>query len=130
MNCVMCFVCCFQNKSKYTVCAYSKCGKYIAAGGENGEITIWDIGSGSIIRERKKTNETDAQSITSIDWHPTNSGELAYTDNTGQFGLIENILDADENGLDGENGMAEVNDDIDFGDSKYSWKIVFAVANI
>lgn len=105
------------------MCAYSKCGKYIAAGGEKGEITIWDIGTGKIVRERKKTDETDAQCITSIAWNPDNNGELAYTDNTGQFGLVKNLLDGDETALDGEDGMNEVNDEIDFGDSEYSLKL-------
>lgn len=106
-----------QNQSKYSVCSYSKCGKYIAAGGENGEFSVWDIDANKIIHE-EKSNDSDAQCITAIDWNPSNSSEFAYTDNTGQFGLIENITESDENVLerDEENGMDE---DI-FGGSEHS----------
>lgn len=110
---------CFQDKSaKYTVCSYSTCGKYIAAGKENGGVTVWNIGTGGILRERKRSNETDAQCITSIDWNPKQNGELAYTDNSGQFGLVENIIETDEHNLDDECDEVEENDNIDFGDSK------------
>lgn len=104
-------------RSKYSVCSYSKCGKYIAAGGENGEFSVWDIDTNKIIQEEKAT-DSDAQCITSIDWNPNNMSEFAYTDNTGQFGLIENITDVDENILerDEDNGMDE--DVIQYGDSK------------
>lgn len=106
-----------QNKSKYSVCSYSKCGKYLAAGGENGEFTVWDIDANKTIQE-DKMGDSEAQCITAIDWNPSNSGEFAYTDNTGQFGLIENITnDDDEDILERAeaNGMDE---DVDFGDRK------------
>lgn len=105
-----------QNKAKYSTCAYSKCGKYIAAGCENGEITIWDINANTIVRENR-SGDVEAQTITSIDWNPSNNGEIAYTDNSGQFGLVENIFENDDNFLDDE-AEAPVNDDVDFGDSK------------
>lgn len=89
----------------------------MAAGKENGGINVWNIGTGAIIRERKKSNEADAQCIVSIDWNPKENGELAYTDNSGQFGLIENITESDENFPDNEEAVAE-DDDIDFGDSR------------
>lgn len=106
-----------QKKTKYSTCAYSKCGKYIAGGCENGEITIWDINANKIVREERNGGDVEAQCITSIDWNPNHNGEIAYTDNSGQFGLIENIFESDENFLDDET-EAPVNNDIDFGDSK------------
>lgn len=102
------------------MCSYSKCGKYIGAGGENGEITIWDIEANKIIREMEKSTETEAQCITAIDWSPKHNGEFAYTDKTGQFGLVENIFGSDDNILDRDNEIEELNDDINFGDSEYS----------
>lgn len=100
------------------MCSYSKCGKFIAAGSEDGNFSIWDIDANKIIRENKST-DTEAQCITAIDWNPSNSGEFAYTDNTGQFGLVKNIIDSDDNYTDREeeNGMEE---DVDYGDSKHS----------
>lgn len=105
-----------QKKAKFSTCAYSKCGKYIAAGCENGEITIWDINANKIVRE-ERSGDVEAQCITAIDWNPSNNGEIAYTDNSGQFGLVENIFESDEYFLD-EEAEAPVNDDVDFGDSK------------
>lgn len=102
------------------MCSYSKCGKYLAAGGENGEFTVWDIEANKIIQE-DKSGDSEAQCITAIDWNPSNSGEFVYTDNTGQFGLIENITnDDDEDILERaeSNGMDE---DVDFG--KYQLRI-------
>lgn len=105
----------FQNQSKYSVCSYSKCGKYLAAGTEKGDFSIWDIDANKLISE-DKSDDTEAQCITAIDWNPNmDSLEFAYTDNTGQFGLIENIGDSDENMIDRDDELA-VDDDINFGD--------------
>lgn len=104
-------------RSKYSVCSYSKCGKYIAAGGENGEFSVWDIDTNKIIQEEKAA-DSDAQCITSIDWNPNNMSEFAYTDNTGQFGLIENITDVDENILERDEDIGMDEDVIQYGDSK------------
>lgn len=68
------------------------------------------------MREERR-GDVEAQCITAIDWNPSNNGEIAYTDNSGQFGLVENIFESDENFLDDE-AEAPVNDDVDFGDSK------------
>lgn len=105
-------------KSEYSVCCYSPCGTYIAAGGTNGEIVIWNIESNQLIREEKGGN-SDAQCIAAINWNPTNNGELAYTDNTGQLGLVVGIIDG-ENEDANENDLASVVDDngIDFDGSK------------
>lgn len=103
-------------KTKLSTCSYSKCGKYLAAGGENGEIFIWDINANKMIRETK-TGDIDAQCITAIDWNPNQNGELAYTDNSGQFGLVEKIFDSDDIVLDEEEGVS-VADELDYGDSK------------
>lgn len=106
--------------SEYTVCCYSPCGSYIAAGATNGEIVIWDIAANRLIREEKGGN-TDAQCIAAINWNPTNNGELAYTDNTGQLGLVVNIYDAGNESNDGrDDDIASAIDDngIDFDGSK------------
>lgn len=109
-----------QIKSDFSVCCYSHCGKYIAAGATNGEITVWDVAANRIIRE-EKTGINEAQCITSIDWSSNlvNNGELAYTDSSGQFGLIYDIIDGDNDFLNGDDELVENGDDVNFGDSKY-----------
>lgn len=109
---------CRQMKSEYSVCCYSPCGTYIAAGGTNGEIVIWNIESNQLIRE-EKGSVNEAQCIAAINWNPSNNGELAYTDNTGQLGLAVNIFDGDNEDGDNED-LTSVADDngIDFDGSK------------
>lgn len=108
-------------KSNYSVCAFSPCGGYIAAGGTNGEIVVWNIATNTVIGEEKE-NSSDAQCITSLCWNPSDNGELAYIDNTGQFGLVLNITeDSTEDIFDRreeEDAMINGDDDIDFGDSE------------
>lgn len=109
-----------QNRSKYSVCSYSKCGKYIAAGNESGDFSIWDIDANKLIQE-DRAGDNEAQCITAIDWNPNNNGEFAYTDNTGQFGLIENILDDDDddsNNILNREAENRMEDDIDYDGSK------------
>lgn len=114
----LCSLCRNQSKSNYSVCSYSKCGKYIAAGSESGEFSVWDIDANKIIDE-ENFGDNEAQCITAIDWNPTNNGEFAYTDNTGQFGLIENISDSYDNIVEREEIGDGMDEDIDFGDSEY-----------
>lgn len=88
---------------------------------------MWNIDANTIIQEGKH-GENEAQSITAIDWNPTDSSEFAYTDNSGQFGLIQNINDADEDGPEPED-INELAEEVDFGDSKYNRKFqVFGMA--
>lgn len=108
----------------YSVCCYSPCGKYIAAGGVSGEISIWSAKSGDKIKGDTKGN--DCQTITAIDWNPMNNGELAYTEISGQLGIVAGCYDdvAEDNVNDLIDEQADVdNNDVDFGDSKLRMKI-------
>ncbi|KAJ6644470.1 WD repeat and HMG-box DNA-binding protein 1 [Pseudolycoriella hygida] len=104
--------------SNYTVCSFSPCGKYIAAGTQTAEISVWEVRSGDVIKGETKASE--AHRITALDWNPANNGEFAYTDNTGQLGTIIDCYNIDENileiGID-ENGS--VDNDVDFGDIQF-----------
>lgn len=71
----------------FTVCRYSTCGKYLAAGTDRGDICVWHVRSGEAVEVMSK-EDVQAQSITAIIWNPANSDELAYTDNTGQLGTV------------------------------------------
>lgn len=104
-------------QSEYSVCCYSPCGNYIAAGGTNGEIVVWDIESNKLVREESRGSH-DAQCIAAINWNPTNNGELAYTDNTGQLGLVVNIIDGDsDDANDGDLMSIGGDNGVDFDDS-------------
>lgn len=68
---------------------------------------------------KEETKEREAQCIASIQWNPLNNGEIAYMDNTGQFGIITDIFDSDNNILERDVEADEgAEADIDFGDSK------------
>lgn len=71
----------------FTVCRYSTCGKYLAAGTDRGDICVWHVRSGEAVEVLSK-EDAQAQSITAIVWNPANSDEMAYTDNTGQLGMV------------------------------------------
>lgn len=102
---------------EYSVCCYSPCGSYIAAGGTNGEIVVWNIESNKLIRE-EKGRHTDAQCIAAINWNPTNNGELAYTDNTGQLGLVVGIFDEENDDANDEDVTSVDDNGVDFDGSK------------
>lgn len=105
----------FQISSDYTVCRYSRCGRYLAAGTGSGDISIWDVRSGNVIKVDAKGN--DSQSITAIDWNPAIVGELAYTDNTGQLGTVTECTGA-ERDRQFDDPAAEDQDEV-FDGSKY-----------
>lgn len=70
-----------------------------------------------MIKEQKRDN--DAQSITAIQWNPMNNGEAAYMDDTGQFGVITDIFDSDNNILDRDGNLEEeMNGEVNFDDRK------------
>lgn len=103
----------FQIASDYTVCRYSRCGRYIAAGTMSGDISIWDARSGNVIKVDAKGN--DAQSITAIDWNPATVGELAYTDNTGQLGTVTECNNAERERIEDD----PADEDVVFDGSKF-----------
>lgn len=76
------------NTAAFTLCRYSPCGNFLAAGTVTGDICVWRVRSGEPIDILNK-DDAQTQPITTIDWNPTSSdGEMAYTDNSGQLGTI------------------------------------------
>lgn len=82
----------------------------------SGEISIWDVRSGNVIKVDSKGN--DAQSITAIDWNPAIVGELAYTDNTGQLGTVTESASAEREQQNDDDPAAE-DEDVVFDGSKF-----------
>lgn len=68
---------------KYTVCSFSHCGKFIAAGSSSGEISIWNFTDESKLKG--EYSGEDNHSITTLEWNPKNNGELAFCDVDGQL---------------------------------------------
>lgn len=106
-----------KTTGEYSVCAYSHCGKYLAAGTVTGEISIWNVRSGEIVRG--ETKGTDPNGITAIAWNPSGNGEFVYADNSGQLGTVNDCWIAD----DGENdifkeGASDTTSEVNFGGSK------------
>lgn len=102
------------------MCSYSPSGRYLAAGSHNGDTTIWDIEGNRLISGAKKDN--DSQCITAIQWHPNEgTGELAYMDSAGQFGVVNDIFDSN-NDIERYHDLAEEADaEVDFGDCKFQF---------
>lgn len=114
---------------KYSVCSFSFCGKFIAAGSVSGEISVWNTIDKSKLKGQCKGQESHA--ITSLAWNPNKSGDVAFCDADGQLsslktstqkssnGFIDDEAEADEEEADGGDeiedfyGGMEVEDDGD-----------------
>jgi chromosome transmission fidelity protein 4 len=79
--------------SEYSVCSFSPCGQYMAAGTVKGEFSLWNVKSSCPIRE--STSGADNYPITSLAWNPSGNGEVVYADSAGQIGMVRLVL-ADE----------------------------------
>lgn len=71
----------------YTVCSFSHCGSFLAAGTSKGEIAMWKLADNSKIKGEYIGE--DNYSITAIDWNPKTSDEIAFCDCDGQLSTIK-----------------------------------------
>ncbi|KAL1458238.1 hypothetical protein WDU94_008400 [Cyamophila willieti] len=78
------------DESEFQVVRFSPCGLYLAAGGSQGDITVWRLQDKALIYSGSGDTK---RRICSLEWHPSNSTEIAYCDQEGQLGLVENLLD-------------------------------------
>ncbi|XP_063804462.1 WD repeat and HMG-box DNA-binding protein 1 [Pseudophryne corroboree] len=69
------------------VVTWSPCGQYIVAGSIDGCIVAWNVVS-KVCFERIKHEK--GFTICGLSWHPT-LAQVAYTDNEGNLGLLENV---------------------------------------
>lgn len=112
------------NTAEFTVCRYSPCGSFLAAGTVNGDICVWRVRSGEAI-DVMNTDDVQAQPITTLYWNAHSAGELAYTDNSGQLGTITyNAVDDSDDG----NVVATGSSNAIFDDGE--WQKVLKTANI
>uniref|UniRef100_A0A8D8RZF4 WD repeat and HMG-box DNA-binding protein 1 n=1 Tax=Cacopsylla melanoneura TaxID=428564 RepID=A0A8D8RZF4_9HEMI len=76
--------------SEFQVVRFSPCGLYLAAGGSQGDIIVWRLQDKALIYSGSGDTK---RRICSLEWHPSNSTEIAYCDQEGQLGLVEHLLD-------------------------------------
>ncbi|XP_050438249.1 WD repeat and HMG-box DNA-binding protein 1 [Adelges cooleyi] len=77
-----------------TVISWSKCGRYLAAGTNEGYVVAWNVGSKVVVLHAKCK---ERHCIRSLVWCPrVGDNTLAYCDDHGQLGLIENACSDDE----------------------------------
>lgn len=122
--------------SNYSVCSFSKCGQYIAAGTVKGEITVWNLSTNAIVNGAYKDDQSIP--IISIDWSPLNNGEFAYCDKEGQLGTVVNCYGTFERLSNGKpkasskkSGSMFIDDEVDeddgvddiYGESKLKIKL-------
>lgn len=70
-----------------TVMSWSNCGRYIAAGTNNGFIFVWNVSSKVIVLHAECK---ERYSLRSLVWCPKNDvSTLAYCDDHGQLGVID-----------------------------------------
>nr|DBA14710.1 TPA: hypothetical protein GDO54_005640 [Pyxicephalus adspersus] len=69
------------------VVTWSPCGQYIVAGSIDGCIVAWNVGTKACL-ERVKHEK--GFTICALAWHPK-LPQVAYTDNEGNLGLLENV---------------------------------------
>ncbi|KAI1237476.1 hypothetical protein IHE44_0013550 [Lamprotornis superbus] len=74
------------------VVAWSPCGQFLAAGSVNGNIVVWNVATQQCIERMKHEKK---YSICGLAWHPKYK-QIAYTDNEGNLGLLENIGDVEK----------------------------------
>lgn len=110
-----------SNTAEFTVCRYSPCGNFLAAGTVNGDICVWRVRSGEAIDVVNK-DDVQAQPITTLDWNAHSAGEMAYTDNSGQLGTItyNAVDDSDDEKVAAASGNAIFDD----GELMVNWKCI------
>lgn len=102
-------------KGSFTVCAFSECALFIAAGTTKGELVVWTAFDGKRV-SGKAEGESD-EPITSLNWNPNGLRQFVYADKSGQIGCVNVEAGGTKNtaaalarvdvrdGLDNENGM-------------------------
>ncbi|MEE6492231.1 hypothetical protein FKM82_016522 [Ascaphus truei] len=73
------------------VVTWSPCGQYLVAGSVDGCIVVWNVVTKACV-ERIKHEKS--YTICALSWHPR-MAQVAYTDNEGNLGLLENVCHGD-----------------------------------
>ncbi|RLV98271.1 hypothetical protein DV515_00010917 [Chloebia gouldiae] len=74
------------------VVVWSPCGQFLAAGSVDGNLVVWNVETQQCIERMKHEKK---YSICGLAWHPKYK-QIAYTDNEGNLGLLENIGDVEK----------------------------------
>lgn len=99
-------------ENEYSICSFSHCGTYLAAGTTKGEIAIWKMASKEPIKG--EIQGEDIYAITAIEWNPKDKEEFAFVDLDGQLSTATIKLTKPSEVSDVEmNGVEENIDDPD-----------------
>lgn len=75
-----------------SIVSISECGKFVAGACKDGAIAVWDVNNNQTILVEKHPK---GKTISGMAWNPkAGKKELAFVDIDGQFGTVENIVDA------------------------------------
>ncbi|KAM5130000.1 WD repeat and HMG-box DNA-binding protein 1 [Mantella aurantiaca] len=88
------------------VVTWSPCGQYIVAGSVDGCIAAWNVGTRACL-ERVKHEK--GFTICALAWHPK-LPQVAYTDNEGNLGLLENVCQGAEKSTGDKSSVAATKD--------------------
>lgn len=109
--------------TEFSVCSFSHCGQFLAAGSTKGEIAIWKVAN----KESFKgiTEGEDIHSISAIEWNPKVKDEFAFVDLDGQLTTVKISLhkhqeaaDDDINGVEESVDPDDIYGGIDFHDDE------------
>ncbi|CAK8678263.1 unnamed protein product [Clavelina lepadiformis] len=73
----------------FQCCAFSLCGRFIAAASADGWLVVWDAETQECLR---KLQHPLKSSICSVMWNPLENNSLAFSDSRGQVGVLENVI--------------------------------------
>lgn len=96
-------------KGNFTVCGFSECGKFIAAGTTKGELVVWTALDGKRV-SGKAEGESD-EPITSLSWNPNGLRQFVYADKSGQIGCVN----VEMGGTNGGAAKADIEDGMEIG---------------
>ena len=69
-----------------SVIAFSGDGSHLAAGTNRGDLLVWHVATGQLVTETKAASD---HPITSIDWNPVKSNQVAFIDKNGHWGVVK-----------------------------------------
>lgn len=96
-------------KGNFTVCGFSECGKFIAAGTTKGELVVWTALDGKRV-SGKAEGESD-EPITSLSWNPNGLRQFVYADKSGQIGCVNVEMGSTNGGA----AKADIEDGMEIG---------------
>lgn len=93
-------------KGNFTVCGFSHCGKFVAAGTTKGELVVWSVVGADGKRISGKAEGESDEPITSLSWNQNGLKQFVYADKSGQIGCV-NVDTGEAAGIGGRAEIVE-----------------------